>query len=70
MVAGVPSQVTEATPDRASVAEPVTLVEAPVKVAPEAGEVMDTVGRLSSRLMTRLAVAVFPALSTAVPITG
>jgi hypothetical protein len=70
MVAGVPSQVTEATPDSVSVAEPVTLVEVPVKVAPEAGAVMDTAGRLSSRLMTRLAVAVFPALSTAVPVTS
>ena len=69
-MAALPSQVTEATPESASLTNPVTLVEVPVKTAPEAGDVMETVGGVLSRLTTSFAVAVFPALSIAVPVTN
>ena len=69
-MAEVPLHVTEAMPDSASLADPNTVVEFPLKLAPDTGEVMETVGGVFSRLMAALTLAVFPALSTAIPVTA
>ena len=62
-------QVTEATPDSVSDAVPVRVIPETVNAAPSTGEVTARAGLVLSRLIVALVVAVFPAVSAAVPVT-
>jgi len=64
-----PLQVTVATPERVSEAEPVIWSWAALTVEPFAGEVMLIDGGVSSIFRVAFALALFPALSNAVPET-
>ena len=68
-VAAAPWQLTEATPDRRSVAVPLTVSDGGLTVAPLAGEVMVTTGGVLSILIfeTLAGWLTFPALSMQVP---
>jgi len=66
-VAGIPPQLTEASPERRSVAVPLTVTEGRFTTAPLAGAVMLRIGGVLSMLRIALTVAVFPALSTTDP---
>lgn len=69
MVAAVPLQETEATPERPSLVSPLTGTVADWLMPPSAGDVMLTSGGVWSRLMVTLVVALLPRESVAVPVT-
>ena len=65
--AGRPSQVTVETPDKESDTLPVTLIPVVETIAPFAGDVMWRFGAVLSIFSVTDVVALFPALSIAVP---
>ncbi len=67
-VAAIPLQVTVAMPERASLAVPIKVAVGVVSTAPDAGDVIETVGGVLSMLMLAVAVALFPARSVALPV--
>jgi hypothetical protein len=67
-VAGAPLQDTPPTPDNASLTEPDTTTYGVLTVAPFVGLVILTTGGVRSKLTVTLVVAVFEAVSVAVPV--
>jgi hypothetical protein len=69
MVAGALLQEALATPDRASLAVPLTVIEGVLRlmVCPLGGDCMVRVGGVLSSFIVTDVVEVFPALSVAVP---
>jgi len=68
IVAWAPLQLTDETPERASVIVPLTAICAVLRTLPSAGEEMLVVGAVLSKLTVAVAVAVCPAVSVAVPV--
>jgi hypothetical protein len=68
-VAAAPLQSTEATPEEASLTEPLTASELLETVAPLAGDEIESAGGTLSTLTNAEVSLEFPALSTAVPFT-
>ena len=66
-LADTPLHITVETPDKDSDTLPVTVRPGDVTIAPLAGDVIFTVGGVLSILRVTLVVALFPALSVAVP---
>jgi hypothetical protein len=68
MVAGIPLQETEATPERPSLISPATGTLAETLTLPSAGKVILTSGGVRSRLTVAFAVTLVPTESRAVPL--
>jgi hypothetical protein len=69
-IAGTPLQVTPAIPESVSLTDPVTETDDTKILAPALGDTIMTPGGVLSSLTTTAVVAVFPALSVAIPTTS